>query len=317
MYECRKQRWQLLPSNTACKEGKGLPPATSQHTEPTASVGPFRDDRTGPVLSLRRESKYWVFFLFFFFLNMKYRCYLFKRKEWQAISLANFLCASPHVVLSYWGICYTTTAHKRDHEVAQILPSACGEISTSTQCTSFWCDHSDLVSYRDFGTLQFWTDRKIFLMLCHDDDLPTTSMGLLSLSEQPAPQPSSNGLHWLEGEAGASPVTLMPLRTAFLYWLPEAGWGPSETQVFLWAFRSFDSPARPSSPLSSAMVKHQCYWGCVCSSPWYYTISCLLAHSMHPKGSLLPWASKLLSPAVAFVLGENPVLQLAGMEGPS
>jgi len=154
MYECRKQRCQLLPSNTACKEGKGLPPATSQHTEPTASVGPFRDDRTG-LCSASEENPNIESFFFFFFLNMKYRCYLFKRKEWQAISLANLLCASPHVVLSYWGICYTTTAHKRDHEVTQILPSACGEISTSTQCTSFWCDHSDLVSYRDFGTLQF------------------------------------------------------------------------------------------------------------------------------------------------------------------
>lgn len=62
--------------------------------------------------------------------------------------------------------------------------------------------------------------------------------GLLSPSEQPAAQPSSDGLYCLEGEAGALPVALMPFCIAFLFWLLRACWGLSETQLFLWALRS-------------------------------------------------------------------------------
>lgn len=48
------------------------------------------DCRTGITLYLKREYKYWDFFGLFFFLGLKCRCYLFKRGEWQAISLVNF-----------------------------------------------------------------------------------------------------------------------------------------------------------------------------------------------------------------------------------
>lgn len=90
--------------------------------------------------------------------------------------------------------------------------------------------------------------------------------------------------------------------------MPGVGQGASERLLFFWVFKFFDSPAHPGSPTSSAMASSGALQAVfIFSPPWYDTVSYLSTHRYPPKEqtatALLPWTFKLLSLAVAFVLG--------------
>lgn len=120
-------------------------------------------------------------------------------------------------------------------------------------------------------------------------------------------------------------VALMHFCTAQKSWLPGAGHGASDRQLFLWVFKFFNSPAHTESPVSSCRGQFRCSSGCVhfcfsmvwyCFMPAHTQVSTHRASHCSSSATSIPMTESCTCLCPRGVGGKS-VLQLTEMEGQS
>lgn len=213
------------------------------------------------------------------FLSLKCRCYLFKRGEWQAISLVNFptLCKPSCCLILPGDLLHNHHSQKRSQGHVNLVICLWWNFNQHTMKVSLVRSH-----WPDF--LRRFQQSSV---LKGQKNMPDTATylgwsGEPSSSVQPATQPSvlqvvprrRRSWCWALGLEA-----LMHFGTTRKRWLPGAGQGASERQLFLWVFKFFDSPAHPGSPISSVMASSSAVQAVfIFSSPWYDIVSYLSTH---------------------------------------